>query len=66
MPKNKKIEKEIKFFLCIGVIFIAFLMYYLPKYYATINLQKKFFQNYELHDKSFDDMRNEMNKRWQK
>ena len=50
--KNERIEKDVKFLLCIGAIFIVFLLYYIPKYCVIINLQKKYLQNVEINNPS--------------
>lgn len=53
MVRNKKMKKDMKFIVIIGLIFIAFILYYIPRYYAVINLQKKFIENTELQNQQF-------------
>jgi uncharacterized membrane protein YozB (DUF420 family) len=66
--KSKKIEKELKFIISIGLIFVVFMMYYTPKYYAEINIQKKILEETQLKqqqfDKEFEQKQQQMNQGW--
>ena len=52
--RNKKMKKDIKFITSIGLIFITFILYYTPRYYAVLNLQKKYFGDMNFQSEFFN------------
>jgi hypothetical protein len=47
-------KKDIKFITSIGLIFITFILYYTPRYYAVLNLQKKYFGDMNFQSEFFN------------